>query len=69
MEKGAPNRSPVGCATQSESNLAGGSMVPGAVRELEISEATFRRRRQQYGEMSSREAKRLKEIEKENARL
>jgi hypothetical protein len=34
-----------------------------------ISEATFHRWRKQYGGMSPQEAKRLKELEKENARL
>ncbi len=38
-------------------------------RELGISEATFHRWRKQYGGMSLEEAKRLKELEKENARL
>ncbi len=36
---------------------------------LGISEATFHRWRKRYGTMSSQEAKRLKELERENARL
>ncbi len=40
-----------------------------AARELGISEATFHRWRNQYGGMSTSEAKRLKELESENARL
>ena len=40
-----------------------------AARELGISEATFHRWRNHYGAMSTGEAKRLKELEKENARL
>ena len=36
---------------------------------LEISEATFHRWRNQYGGMKCEEAKRLKELELENARL
>ena len=38
-------------------------------RELGISEATFHRWRKRYGGTSPQEAKRLKELEKENARL
>ncbi len=38
-------------------------------RELGISEATFHRWKNQYGGMSTSEAKRLKELESENARL
>jgi hypothetical protein len=36
---------------------------------LEISEATWNRWRSQYGGMKSSQAKRLKELEAENARL
>jgi putative transposase len=52
-----------------EARLAGGATVPGVARELGISEATFHRWRNRYGGMSSQEAKRPKELEKENARL
>lgn len=54
---------------QAEGKLAGGSKIPEVARDLGISEATFHRWRKQYGGMSAREAKRLKELEKENARL
>jgi putative transposase len=54
---------------QAEGRLAAGASIPEAARELGISEATFHRWRNQYGGMSSQEAKRLKELEKENARL
>jgi putative transposase len=54
---------------QAEARLAAGTSIPEAARELGISEATFHRWRNQYGGMSSQEAKRLKELEKENARL
>jgi transposase-like protein len=54
---------------QAEPRLAAGATVTEAARELGISEATFHRWRNQYGGMSSQEAKRLKELEKENARL
>jgi putative transposase len=54
---------------QAEARLAAGASIPQAARELGISEATFHRWRNQYGGMSISEAKRLKELEKENARL
>jgi putative transposase len=54
---------------QAEARLAAGATVPEAARELGISEATFHRWRNRYGAMSTSEAKRLKELEKENARL
>jgi putative transposase len=54
---------------QAEGKLATGSTIPEVARELGISEATFHRWRKRYGGMSSQEAKRLKELERENARL
>jgi transposase-like protein len=54
---------------QAEGELANGSTIAAVARELGISEATFHRWRNRYGGMSSQEAKRLKELEKENARL
>jgi transposase-like protein len=54
---------------EAEGKLASGFTVAEAARELGISEATFHRWRNRYGGMSAGEAKRLKELEKENARL
>jgi len=54
---------------QAKAKLAAGSSVTEVVRELDISEATFHRWKARYGAMSSQEAKRLRELEKENARL
>ena len=54
---------------QTEGRLASGATVPEVARDLGISEPTFHRWRKRYGGMSSQEAKRLKELEKENARL
>ena len=54
---------------QAEGKLVNGSTIPEVTRELGISEATFHRWRHRYGGMSFSEAKRLKELEKENARL
>ena len=39
------------------------------LRHLEITESTWNRWRNQYGGMKAEEAKRLKELERENARL
>ena len=38
-------------------------------KHLEVTEATYYRWRNQYGGMKAEDAKRLKELEKENARL
>ena len=54
---------------QAEAKLAAGASVPEAARELGISEATFHRWKVRYGGMGPEEAKRLKELERENARL
>ena len=54
---------------QAEGKLANGSTIAEVARQLGISEATFHRWRNRYGGMSSSEAKRLKELERENARL
>ena len=54
---------------EAEADLAAGASSPEVARKLGISEATFHRWRNQYGGMKSDEMKRLKELEKENARL
>jgi len=48
---------------------AQGKTVGEAVRSIGVSEQTYYRWRQKYGGMSSGEAKRLRALEKENARL
>ena len=40
-----------------------------AVKKLEISEQTYYRRRKEYGGLDTTQARKLKELEKENARL
>ena len=40
-----------------------------AIKALEVSEVTYYRWRKEYGGMNTTQAKRLKELEKENARL
>ena len=45
---------------QAEAKLTSGTVEPEVVRELGISEASYHRWKNQYGEMSTNEAKRLK---------
>jgi len=54
---------------QAEAELSGGATIHEVARRLGISEATFHRWRNQYGGMKADAMKRLKELEKENARL
>jgi putative transposase len=49
--------------------LGEGSDVPEVAKALEVSEATYHRWRAQYGGMKGDDVKRLKELERENARL
>jgi len=49
--------------------LAGGMDLEGVCRQLEIAESTWARWLAQYGGMKADDAKRLKELEAENARL
>ena len=54
---------------QAEAKLSAGTSVSEVARELGISEATFHRWRKRYGGMQTEAMKRLRELEKENARL
>lgn len=49
--------------------LGEGQTVPEVAKALEVSEATYHRWRNRYGGMKADDAKRLKELERENARL
>jgi transposase-like protein len=49
--------------------VAEGREVPEVAKQLEISEATYHRWRAQYGGLKADDAKRLKELTSENARL
>ena len=49
--------------------LGQGKSVKEASRVLEISEQTYYRWRKEYGGLNTTQAKKLKELEKENARL
>jgi transposase-like protein len=54
---------------EAERMLGEGKTIAEASKELEISEQTFHRWRAQYGGMKADDAKRLKELERENASL
>ena len=54
---------------EAERMLGEGKTIPEAAKELGISEQTYHRWRNQYGGMKADDAKRLKELERENARL
>ncbi len=54
---------------EAEVGLARGMAVPEVCRKLGVSEQTYYRWRKEYGGLSRDQAKRLKELERENARL
>lgn len=59
----------IGKLRRAEMRLAEGAAVAEVCRELEVSEATYHRWKRRYGAMSEDQLKRLKALEKENARL
>jgi transposase-like protein len=54
---------------QVEVAVAKGTSVAQAVREINVSDHTYYRWRQEYGGLNIDQARRLKQLEKENARL
>jgi len=54
---------------EAERLLGEGKTIPEAAKAIEISEQTYHRWRNQYGGMKATDAKRLKELERENVRL
>jgi transposase-like protein len=54
---------------EAEILLSTGQTIQAAVRQLGVTEQTYYRWRKEYGGMKVDQAKRFKEIEKENARL
>lgn len=54
---------------QADAELAAGQPIAVICQKLGVAEATFHRWRNQYGGMKANDAKRLKELERENARL
>ena len=59
----------IGKLREAEVGLAQGETVAQVSRKLGISEQTYYRWRREYGGMKVDQARRLKELEKENARL
>ena len=55
--------------TQADRLLAEGKEVADVCRALQVSEATYHRWRNQFGGLKADDAKRLKELERENATL
>jgi putative transposase len=54
---------------EAERMLGEGKTIPEAAKELGISEQTYHRWRNRYGGMKADDAKRLKELERENRQL
>ena len=54
---------------EADALLNAGQSLARVIQHLGVSEATFHRWRNQYGGMKAGEARRLKELESENARL
>ena len=54
---------------EAEVELARGLKVPQVCRKLEVTEQTYYRRRKEYGGLRMDQAKRLKDLDRENARL
>jgi transposase-like protein len=52
-----------------EQLIANGATTADAAKQIEVSEPTFHRWRNRYGGMKADDVKRLKELERENARL
>ena len=55
--------------TQADRLLADGKDIADVFRELQVSEQTYYRWRNQFGGLKADDAKRLKDLEKENATL
>jgi len=54
---------------EAEADLASGTALDQVCKRLGVSEATYHRWKKQYGGAGAEEVRRLKELEKENARL
>lgn len=54
---------------EADKMLGEGKTIAEAAKALEVSEPTYHRWRNQYGGMKADDAKRLKELERENTRL
>lgn len=59
----------IGQLREAEVGLAQGKTVPEVVRKLGVTEQTYYRWKREYGGLRTDQAKRLKDLEKESARL
>ena len=59
----------IGLLREAEVKLSQGKNVGQVCREMEIAEQTYYRWRKEYGGMKVTQARRLKDLEKENTRL
>ncbi|HJO00476.1 MAG TPA: transposase [Nitrospinaceae bacterium] len=59
----------IGYLREAEVLLAKGSSIPQICKKIGIAEQTYYRWRKEYGSLSVDQARRLKEVEKENTRL
>ena len=59
----------IGHLRQAEILVSEGKTIAEVVRQLNISEQTYYRRRKEYGGLDVDQARRLKELEQENGRL
>ena len=59
----------IGQLRQAEILVSEGKTIAEVVRQLNISEQTYYRRRREYGGLDVDQARRLKELEQENGRL
>ena len=59
----------IGQLRQAEILVSEGKTIAEVVRQLNISEQTYYRRRKEYGGLGVDQARRLKELEQENGRL
>lgn len=69
MKKRRPAEEIVAMVREAENDLAKGTPVEEVCRKLNVSPATLVRWRHRYGGLSTPEAKRLKELERENGQL
>ena len=59
----------IGYLREAEVLLAKGSTIPQTCKKIGVTEQTYYRWRKEYGSLSVDQAKRLKEVDKENTRL
>lgn len=69
MKKRRPAEEIVALVREAETEMAKGIGVEEVCRKLNVAPATLVRWRHRYGGLSTPEAKRLKELERENAQL